>query len=54
MVILKGNFFKGGHTTPRWSTYLNACLNLTKNKQAEIINENSKNLNCEIDFLGTR
>ena len=27
---------------------------LSKNKQNEVVNENSKNLNCEIDTLGTR
>ena len=31
-----------------------ARLYLTKNKQNEVVNENSKNLNCEIDILGTR
>ena len=30
------------------------CLYLSKNKQNEVVNENSKNLNCEIDALGTR
>ena len=30
-----------------------ACIEL-KNKQTEVVNENSKNLNCEIDALGTR
>ena len=30
-----------------------ACIEL-KNKQTEVVNENSKNMNCEIDVLGTR
>jgi len=29
-------------------------LYLSKNKQNEVVNKNSKNLNCEIDVLGMR
>ena len=40
--------------SPRQCASSDACLYLSKNKQNEVVNENSKNLNCEIDILGTR
>ena len=42
-----------GHTSDSTHLLMRACISLKIDKLNEVIHENSKNLNCEIDVLGT-
>ena len=52
--LFRGLYLDCLHTRPQIAAFPKACLYLSKNKQNEVVNENSKNLNCEIDVLGRR